>query len=138
MKAIIQKAIGDYCEAYPCWNPKNVTVVLNQRKRGNVLGMYKHDTYDKPIVHLYVHAIKRMEREGYSLGLTITTTIFHELSHAVYDCAVNYFWEAHYEEKYRDEDFIEGIAHSLYDGEIHTPTQKLIKKMLAIDKKEKA
>lgn len=138
MKAIIQKAIGDYCEAYPCWNPKDVTVVLRSRARGNVLGMYKHDSYDKPIVYLYTNVIKKSRREGYSLSLIITTTIYHELTHAVYDCAVNYFWDAHYEEKYRDEDFVEIIAHDLWDGVEHKPTQKLIRKMLALDKKDKS
>ncbi|MDT8337191.1 MAG: hypothetical protein RQ856_05110 [Candidatus Izemoplasmatales bacterium] len=88
VKSIVDDAIEEFKNKVPIFDTIHVQFVKKfDRDRKDIIGMYSHQSVLKtPIIFLSIKNIyNAMKEYDTSLDITIRTTIFHELGHAIVD-----------------------------------------------------
>lgn len=128
---IIETAVLYFKDNVPIFDKIHVQLV--EDLRDDCLGMYIHESVLRiPVVLLSLKAINESAEEGYSLGMVIRTTIFHELGHAIVDLDNQMeFKEGESILNFEDgeeEDYVEEFAHDLQEfGSVPEDILELIK-----------
>lgn len=128
---IVKMAVEYFKNHVPIFD--KIHIQLAEELPDNCLGMYIHESVLRiPVVLLSLKAINESAEEGYSLGMVIRTTIFHELGHAIVDLDNQMeFKEGESILNFEDgeeEDYVEEFAHDLQEfGSVPEDILELIK-----------